>query len=77
MLSILGWAIIGAGIGYHAAPRWGFSWTSGLVSGAPWGMLAVLLYFSTGRISLTESRVCLARAVDLVVRPSLAARLMG
>jgi hypothetical protein len=45
VLGIVGWAIIGAAIGSHAAPRRGFSRTSGVVSGAPWGVLAVLLYF--------------------------------
>jgi hypothetical protein len=45
VLGIVGWVMIGAGIGYHAAPRRGFSRTSGVVSGAPWGVLAVLLYF--------------------------------
>ena len=45
VLSILGWALIGGAIGAHAAPRRGFSRTSGAVSGAPWGVLAVLLYF--------------------------------
>jgi hypothetical protein len=46
MLSIVAWIFIGAAIGYHAAPRRGFSRTSGVVSGAPWGVLAVVLYFS-------------------------------
>lgn len=68
MLGIVGWVIIGAGIGYHAAPRRGFSRTSGVVSGAPWGVVAVLLYFSTGRISLAELRLP-RPAVDLVVIP--------
>ena len=45
VLSVFGWSFIGAAIGYHAAPRWGFSRTSGVVSGAPWGTFAVLLYF--------------------------------
>lgn len=45
MLGILGWTIIGAAIGYHAALRRGFSRASGVVSGAPWGLFAVLLYF--------------------------------
>jgi hypothetical protein len=45
VLGILGWTIAGAVIGYHAAPRRGFSRASGVVSGAPWGVLAVLLYF--------------------------------
>ena len=45
VLGIVGWVIIGAVIGCHAAPRRGFSRTSGVVSGAPWGVLAVLLYF--------------------------------
>jgi len=45
VLSILGRTIVGAGIGSHAAPRRGFSRASGVVSGAPWGALAVLLYF--------------------------------
>jgi hypothetical protein len=45
VLGILGWGIIGAAIGCHAAPRRGFSRTSGVVCGARWGILAVLLYF--------------------------------
>jgi len=45
LLDVLGWALIGAANGCHAAPRRGFSRTSGVVSGAPWGVLAVLLYF--------------------------------
>lgn len=45
VLGVLGWAVIGAAIGYHAAPRRGVSRASGVVSGAPWGALAVLLYF--------------------------------
>jgi hypothetical protein len=45
MLSALGWLLIGAAIGYHAAPMRGFSRASGVVSGAPWGAFAVLLYF--------------------------------
>jgi hypothetical protein len=44
VLGILGWTIVGAVIGYHAAPRRGFSGASGVVSGAPCGALAVLLY---------------------------------
>lgn len=46
MLGIVGWVMIGAALGCHAAPRRGFSRTSGVVSGAPWGVLAVLLYVS-------------------------------
>jgi hypothetical protein len=34
LLEILGWASIGAAIGWHAAPRRGFSRASGLLSGA-------------------------------------------
>jgi hypothetical protein len=45
MLGILSWAVIGATVGYYAAPRRGFSRTSGVVSGAPWGVFAVVLYF--------------------------------
>jgi hypothetical protein len=45
VLGILGWTVVGAAIGYHAALRRGFSRTSGVVSGAPWGVLAVFLYF--------------------------------
>jgi hypothetical protein len=45
VLGIVGWAVIGGAIGGHAAPRRGFSRTSGVVSGAPWGVFAVLLYF--------------------------------
>jgi hypothetical protein len=45
VLGALGWAIVGAAIGYHAAPQRGFSRASGVVSGAPWGVLAVLLCF--------------------------------
>lgn len=45
LISIVGWAIVGAAIGYRAAPFRGFSRASGAVSGAPWGVFAVLLYF--------------------------------
>ena len=56
VLGVLGWAFIGAAIGYHAAPRRGFSRTSGVVSGAPWGALAVVLYCFDGGISLNDHR---------------------
>jgi hypothetical protein len=46
VLGIVGWAVTGAAIGYHAAPRRGFSRTSGVVSGSRWGVLAVVLYFA-------------------------------
>ena len=42
---ILGWAAIGAAIGWHAAPLRGFSRASGVVSSAQWGVAAVMLYF--------------------------------
>jgi hypothetical protein len=45
VLGVIGWLLIGAAIGFHAAPRRGFSRASGIVSGAWWGAGAVLLYF--------------------------------
>lgn len=57
VLGIVGWVFIGAAIGYHAAPRRGFSRTTGVVSGAPAGVLAVVLYFSEAGRWLSEDPI--------------------